>query len=161
MIRLLGRVDSRIDQSAWHASAVAIATGQLKTRRNFAVSYEIVVPVPISEKVSSWELSVEVEDEFYQALDELGEDHFSKCNRIAAPGPTWVSTFTVNDPFLLNTHHIFTVFLRSARIQTASISTNVTTKETKKNGIPDASTKTIPTTRARIRRRCPGDNEEA
>lgn len=62
------------------------------------MSYAIVVPNPVRNEITSWELPPAVEDELYRRLEEdLKDGHEKTCLRLAAPAPTFIHRIDLDD----------------------------------------------------------------
>lgn len=68
------------------------------------MSYIVVVPEAIKDRIRSWELSFEAEDKLYETLEnELKDGPEGKCSRIVM-GPL-VCAIAFQDPILLGVSH--------------------------------------------------------
>ena len=75
------------------------------------MSFTVVVPDPIRDEIASWLLPADLEELLYSRLQEdLEYGHEHTCQRIAAPSPTFVHYFELEELFS-PVRHCFTFWL--------------------------------------------------
>ena len=82
------------------------------------MNYTVVIPDPIVDKIVSWGLSLEAEEQLYQRLeDDLREGHKDKCSCLAAPSPTFVYSLELQDPAIRGLMHSYTFWLTYGELE--------------------------------------------